>query len=193
MKFGLWAEPERVNLSTIGGPGADEGWLAEFQGSYQAMDFAQICLADKAARDWIFGRLAALIDAVQPDDLKWDNNFWINCDRGGHGHGAFDGNFAHTHGLYDLLARLRARYPSLLVENVSGGGNRIDVGMLQFSDVAWMDDRTAPSVLVRHNFEGLSSVLPPAYLLSFAVDHAGESLHQPSDLALYLRSRMEGV
>ncbi len=28
-------------------------------------------------------QLVALIDRVRPDYLKWDNNFWLNCDRSG--------------------------------------------------------------------------------------------------------------
>jgi alpha-galactosidase len=192
IRFGIWVEPERTDRSALRGSGLSEAWLATVAGDYQAAHTAQICLGSRAARDWIFARLVSLIDEVQPDYLKWDNNFWINCDRQGHGHGPSDGNFAHTRGLYDLFERLRQRYPSLLVENVAGGGNRLDLGMLRYSDVAWMDDRTAPSVHVRHNVEGLSSLFPPAYLLSFAVDGA-ESLRDASDLSLYMRSRMEGV
>ena len=50
--------------------------------------------------------------------------------------------------------------------------------MLRYSDVGWMDDRTTPSVKVRHNIQGLSALFPPGYLLSFAMDdhqeaHAG--------------------
>src|SRR5207237_6367330 len=99
-----------------------------------------------------------------------------------HSHGSTDGNFAHVHGLYAMLATLRERYPELLIENVSGGGNRLDVGMLRYTDVAWMDDRTAPSVHVRHNIEGLSAVFPPAYLLSFVTDQDAEPLHDAPDL-----------
>src|SRR5207248_6191957 len=77
--------------------------------------------------------------------------------------------------------------------NVSAGGNRLDVGMLRYSDVAWMDDRTAPSVHVRHNIEGLSAVFPPAYLLSFVTNHDTEPLHDAPDLSLYFRSRMVGA
>jgi hypothetical protein len=65
--------------------------------------------------------------------------------------------------------------------------------MLRYTDVAWMDDRTAPSVHVRHNVQGLGEVFPPAYLLSFLVDHEGESLHDSPDLPLYVRSRTEGT
>jgi alpha-galactosidase len=53
-----------------------------------------------------------------------------------------------------------------------------------------MDDRTAPSVHVRHNVEGLSAVFPPAYLLSFVTNHDTEPMHDSPDLSLYLRSRM---
>ena len=95
--------------------------------------------------------------------------------------------------LYGMLATLRERYPDLLIENVSGGGNRLDLGMLRYTDVGWMDDRTAPSVHVRHNLQGLSAVFPPAYLLSFVTDHDGEPLHDAPDLPLYFRSRMAGA
>jgi alpha-galactosidase len=193
LRFGLWVEPERVNLSLVGAPGVEETWLATEGGHYGSDHSGQICLANAAARQWLMDHLTALIDDVRPDYLKWDNNMFVNCDREGHGHGTTDGNFAHTGGLYDMLSQLRARYPDLLIENVSGGGNRLDVGMLRFTDVAWMDDRTAPSVHVRHNLQGLSAVFPPAYLLSFVTDHDTEPLHAPPDLSLYFRSRMGGA
>ena len=193
LKFGIWVEPERVNLSNVGSPGVEETWLATSGGRYGSDHAAQVCLASDAARAWLMDRITTFLDAVQPDYLKWDNNMWINCDRAGHGHGATDGNFGHVRGLYDLLSTLRERYPALLIENVSGGGNRLDFGMLRYTDVAWMDDRTAPSVHVRHNVEGLSAVFPPAYLLSFVISHDGEPLHDAPDLSLYFRSRMVGA
>lgn len=194
LKFGIWVEPERVALSTVNQRElAQEAWLAKIGGKYGSSQGAQICFASVAARQWVLNQLTRLIDAVQPDYVKWDNNLWINCDRSGHGHGATDGNFAHVNALYHVLSDLRTRYPHLLIENVSGGGNRLDLGMLRYSDVAWMDDRSAPSVHVRHNVEGLSAVFPPAYLLSFVMDHEDEPLHQASDFPLYFRSRMTGV
>jgi alpha-galactosidase len=193
MKFGIWVEPERVSLSLVGAPGAEEAWLATARGRYGAERTAQICLSQTAARRWILSWVSQLIDEVRPDYVKWDNNFWINCDREGHGHGAADGNFAHVNALYELLGALRERYPEVMIENVSGGGNRLDLGMLRYTDVAWMDDRTAPSVNVRHNIEGLSAVFPPAYLLSFVTEHENEPLHDAPDLLLYVRSRMAGA
>jgi len=194
MKFGLWVEPERIDLALVGRRSAtEESWLATSRGDLGSDRTGLICLAIPAARKWIVDRLAALIADVRPDYLKWDNNTWVNCDRTVHGHDLEDGNYAQVNGLYDVLSQLRDRYPSLLIENVSGGGNRLDFGMLRYTDVAWMDDRTAPSVHVRHNVQGLSAVFPPAYLLSFVTPHADEPLHGAPDMALYFRSRMEGA
>lgn len=194
MKFGIWVEPERVAQSTIGKPGlVQDMWLAKNDGKFGSVDAAQICLGGGASRQWLLDRLTALIDSVQPDYLKWDNNHWTNCTRSGHNHAASDGNFAHTNGLYAILAALRAKYPDLLIENVSGGGNRLDLGMLRLTDVGWMDDRTTPSVKVRHNIQGLSAAFPPGYLLSFAMGHHDEPLPHAPDLPLLLRSRMSAV
>src|SRR5439155_3747003 len=170
-----------------------ESWLVTRGGDYGSEHAALIGLAGAGARPWGLDRVGAVIDTVHPDYLKWDNNMWVNCDRAGHGHGSSDGNFAQVAGLYQVLDALRTRYPNLLIENVSGGGNRLDFGMLRYTDVAWMDDRTAPSVHVRHNLEGLAAAFPPAYLLSFVTDHDGEPLHDAPDLSLYFRSRMGGA
>jgi alpha-galactosidase len=193
MKFGVWVEPERVDLSLVGRDGLEEAWLAKAAGTYQSSDTALVCLAGAAGRQWIVDRLSALIDSVRPDYLKWDNNLWLNCERDGHGHGPNDGNFAHVTALYQVLDTLRQKYPALTIENCSSGGNRMDFGMLRHTDIAWMDDRTAPSSHVRHNVDGLSLVFPPAYLLSFLTDLDWEPLHDPPDLGLYAKSRMEAV
>ena len=192
MKFGLWVEPERVALGLIDTIGLRQGWLAAQDGSFGAT-VGQICLASEPARQWLLNRVTQLIESVRPDYLKWDNNGWINCNRPGHGHGSADGNFAHVEGLYSLLGELRKRFPDLMIENVSGGGNRLDFGLLGLTDVAWMDDQSAPSVHVRHNLEGLSFAFPPAYLLSFVIAGGGEELDGGNDLSNIVRSRMPGV
>src|SRR5262249_16154349 len=155
LKFGIWVEPEHVALDVLGRvDGLREDWLATSDGTYHDNRSAQICLGSAAARAWLQVQLFALLDEARADDLKWDNNFWINCQRPGHADGAGDGNFAHVSGLYEMLQAIRTRYPDLIIENVAGGGRRLDLGMLRYTDVAWMDDRSAPSVHVRHNLEG---------------------------------------
>jgi alpha-galactosidase len=193
MQFGLWVEPERVNLSTVGRPElAQQTWLASNNGNFGSTTTAQICLASPAARQWVIYRLLRLIDVVQPDYLKWDNNLWVNCTRSGHSHGTTDGNFAHVKGLYEVLQTLRDRYPDMRIENCSQGGNRADFGMLRYTDAAWMDDRTSPARHVRRNLEGLMTFFPPAYLLSFVLNDEERIVDSP-DLGLFLRSRMPGI
>ncbi len=194
LKFGLWIEPERVSLATVGRSGlAREPWLATRGNQYGSALNAQICLSGTAGRQWVTDQLVALIDRVGPDYLKWDNNFWINCDRAGHSHGPDDGNMAHVQALYQVLGELRRRYPELLIENVSGGGARLDFGMMAYTDTAWMDDRTSPASHVRHNIEGLTFAFPPAYLLSFLIDADGEPIAGATDLPLLIRSRGAGI
>ena len=194
MKFGLWVEPGRVSLDTLGLEGlAQEPWLAQFNGHNVTPTSGQLCYGNRAVREWVQGQLYALIDAVQPDYLKWDNNAWVNCNRSDHEHGTGDGNFAQVQGLYAIWQGLRDRYPDLLIENVADGGSRIDFGSLRYADSAWMDDRTTPAVHVRHNLEGLSALFPPGYLLSFVIDDGTAPLALSADPLAELRSRMAGV
>ncbi len=200
MKVGLWVEPEQVDLAAVYELElGSERMLATREGLYHpGMDngeaaTGQVCLGDAEGREWVMAQLVQLIETARPDYLKWDNNFWINCDRPEHGHGTTGGNFAHVKGLYAVLAALRERYPELTIENCAGGGSRLDPGLLQYTDSAWMDDMTTPSARVRHNFEGLATIYPPAYLLSFVMNGEVETIHESTDRSLEFASRMPGM
>jgi hypothetical protein len=56
-----------------------------------------------------------------------------------------------------------------------------------------MDDVTTPSARVRHNFEGLATIFPPAYLLSFVMDGEIETIHDDTGRSLEFASRMPGM
>ena len=200
LEFGLWVEPERVALSTVGRPGlAEESFLAQQDGAYQpgtpneeAHD-AQICLADPRARAWVLSRLFTLLDEVGPDSLKWDFNRWVHCTRPGHGHPVDGGNYAHTRALYEILAAIRERYPALTIENCAGGGHRLDFALARLTDSAWMDDRSAPSSHVRRNLHGLLRLFPASYLYSFVMAHPDEPIRGGHDISLLVRSRLPGM
>jgi alpha-galactosidase len=200
VKFGLWVEPERVSLDSVGRPGlADVSFLAAQDGLFdpqvpneEARD-AQICLAEPAARAWVLARLTQLIDTAHPDNLKWDFNRWVHCTRPDHHHPANGGNYEHTRGLYEILSALRQRYPALTIENCSGGGHRLDFAMARLTDTAWMDDRTAPSAHVRRNLQGLLELFPAPYLFSYVMGGRDEPLNGAQDIPFIVRSRMPGV
>lgn len=200
LRFGLWVEPERADLATVGTPtGPREQWLASSHGHYrhgmenEDAGYAQICLAHPDAWRWAYEHLARLVADEGVEYFVFDNNDWIDCTREGHGHGPRDGHFAHVQALYRLLAALRERFPDLLIENCAGGGNRIDFGMARYTDSGWMDDRTNPAPHVRQNLQALSAVLPPQYLLSYVMPTPEEPMTDERDLRLLTRSRMGGI
>lgn len=223
MRFGMWVEPERVDRSQVGLPGlVRESFLATNDGRYDDDSAgpsapagtrrarsrsgrpktmasghgvsAQVCLVDASAREWLFGRLSEFIEEARLDYLKWDNNFWIACNREGHGHGPRDANFLHHQALNTMLDELRERFPDLEIENCASGGNRLSLAMLARTDAAWLDDRTDPSSRVRHSLQGLLGLLPPSYMLSFAAAALEGADETRSNSASYVfRSRMLGT
>ncbi len=200
LKFGVWVEPERIDRALVGRSGGPEDrFLARENGQYQAgvpnaqAPWAQVCLSEDAGWNWVRDRLFVFLDEARPDYLKIDMNGWATCTRSDHDHGAGGGNFGHVHGFYRLLEALRARYPALLVENVSGGARRLDPELLARTDASWVDDITAPATRVRHHQELLSSFVPPAALLSYVMAGENEPLAGATDLAWLARSRMPGA
>ena len=63
----------------------------------------------------------------------------------------------HVHGLYELLGRLRAAHPGVAFESCSGGGGRIDLGVLGLTDQVWTSDNTDPldRLAIQHGFSQL--------------------------------------
>lgn len=198
LKFGLWVEPERVDLAYVGKEipmawiAPDTNWIGDLpEGRART---TMICLGDPAARAWMKTWLARLIREYHVDWLKWDNNMWMSCDSPG-----IPGidNYAHVHGLYEIFDFLRAEFPALIIENCASGGNRMDYALMRRSDVAWLSDETDPSYRVRYHAVGASFPFPPEYLNSALVESWFEPLSEANrDYAIlrgWLRSRMMGA
>ena len=181
MKFGIWVEPERVDLQTVGKAGlAKERWLATQSGPLRSREDQRdrqrgsTLPRQSEARDWILGRLSALIDAAHPDYLKWDNNFWVNCTRSGHGHGSDDGNFTHVSALRAAARDVARPLPRPADRELLRRRQPPRAEHAGFSDTAWMDDRSSSAPHVRHNLQGLSTLMPPSSLLSFVFGNEWE-------------------
>ncbi len=205
LKFGLWVEPERVDLRYAGPEGEIPlEWLspeADLEAVSQDGEAAtaQICLGHPGARAWMKEWLARLIRDYRLDWLKWDNNLWMSCDPPGT---VGDGDYRHIQGLYEVLSFLREEFPELVIENCASGGNRMDYGLMRRTDIAWLSDETEPSYRVRYHLAGASYPFPPEYLNTWLVDSAIESLTASpmgqqlnccpnlADLRAWLRSRM---
>ncbi len=203
MRFGLWVEPERIDLRYVGpgkeiplgwmAPGTDPATAVEPGDPNEPASTAQICLGNRDAREWMKAWLSRLARDYQLDWLKWDYNIWMSCDPPDI---VGEGNYAHIKGLYEVLDYMHAQFPNLIIEDCASGGNRMDYGLMRRTDIAWLSDETDPSYRVRYHVTGASYPFPPEYLNSWLVDSYFEPLSQTSDPKIfqgYLRSRMMGA
>ncbi len=120
MQFGLWVEPERVDLRYVGrefprawlSPDAPE--IVDAEGDIAPT--AQICLGHRAAREWMQERLARLIVEYRLDWLKWDYNIIASCNPPGQ---SGDGDYYHITGEQLMTRGIQFRYdasrPSVLL------------------------------------------------------------------------------
>lgn len=55
---------------------------------------------------------------------------------------------------YSILAELRAKHPNLEIESCSGGGSRVDLGVMRYTDQVWASDNTDASdrLLIQNGF-----------------------------------------
>ncbi len=200
MRFGLWVEPERVDLRYVG---PDQEISRDWLSPGTAFDAApppglpqtaQLCLGNQDARAWTLGWLTRVIQEYRVDWLKWDSNFWMSCDSPGK---IGPENYAHVKGLYQVLDALRHRFPDLVIENCASGGNRMDYAIMRRTDVAWLSDETEPSYRVRYHAFGASYPFPPEYLNSWLVEsyfeHLATAAKDQRLTRAWLGSRMLGA
>ncbi|GIF76669.1 alpha-galactosidase [Asanoa siamensis] len=162
MQFGLWFEPEMVNLDSelarahpdwILGPADGLGPSARRQ---YVLDIAR-----PDAYAYLLSRLDALVAAHGVDHLKWDHNRDL-LEAVSRPSGR-PGVRRQTLALYRLLDELRARHPGLEIETCSGGGGRVDFGILDRTDRVWASDCNDP--VERAQIERWTRVLVPPELI----------------------------
>ncbi len=145
MDFGIWVEPEMVN------PDSDlyrkhPDWAMHFPGRSRLESRHQLLLnlARPDVRAYVYGWLDDLVSKNRIDFLKWDyNRNWSDP-------GWEDVPLAEqrtiyvkfVQNLYGILAELRKKHPNLEIESCSGGGGRVDDGILRYTDEVWPSDNT---------------------------------------------------
>ncbi|HEY6990035.1 MAG TPA: alpha-galactosidase [Bryobacteraceae bacterium] len=145
MDFGLWVEPEMVN------PDSDlyrahPDWVMNFPGRPRSELRNQLILnmARDDVKEYIFGVLDKLASTYKIRYFKWDMNRifsepgWpevpVNQQR--------ELWVKYVWNYYDIMKRLREKHPGLEIESCSGGGGRIDLGVLRYVDEVWTSDNT---------------------------------------------------
>lgn len=139
MEFGLWFEPEMVNLDSDLARAHPE-WILQVEGRMpvgfrhqQVLD-----ISHPGAFAHVRDQIIALVREYGIDFIKWDHNRDL-IDAGSTRTGRA-GVHAQTLALYRLLDEIRTACPGLEIESCSSGGARIDLEILEHTDRVWASD-----------------------------------------------------
>jgi alpha-galactosidase len=162
MQFGLWVEPEMVNLDSDLARAHPDWVLAT--GGRMPMAFRDqqvLDLANPEAYQHIHERLEDLINEYDIAFLKWDHNRDL-IDAGSPGTGRASIH-AQTLAVYRLMDELREGHPGLEIESCSSGGARVDLGILERTDRIWASD--CIDALERQSIQRWTGLLVPPELV----------------------------
>jgi alpha-galactosidase len=172
MDFGIWVEPEMVN------PNSDlyrkhPDWAINFPGRPRTEGRNQLLLnlAREDVKEYVFNWLDQLVSDNDIAFLKWDyNRNWAEP-----GWDAVPVEeqkkiyVTYVRNLYDILDRLRAKHPKLEIESCSGGGGRVDLGILKRTDEVWPSDNT--DALDRLTLQdGFTQAYTPGIMMAWVTD-----------------------
>jgi alpha-galactosidase len=172
MDFGIWVEPEMIN------PDSDlyrkhPDWAMNFPGRprTEARNQLLLNLAREEVKEYVFNWLDQLVSNNDIAFLKWDyNRNWAEP-----GWDAVPVEeqkkiyVTYVTNLYDILDRLRAKHPKLEIESCSGGGGRVDLGIMKRTEEVWPSDNT--DALDRLTLQdGFTQAYTPGIMMAWVTD-----------------------
>lgn len=194
MDFGLWVEPEMVNPdSKLYREHPD--WVLNFpdRPRTEARNQLVLNLARPDVREYVFGVLDKLLTENDIAFLKWDYN--RNWSEPGWPAVAPDEEkevyVKYVENLYSILAELRARHPHVEIESCSGGGGRVDLGILRYTDEVWTSDNTDPFDRLTIQ-DGFTYPFTPAVMMAWVTDSPNWLNHRETSLTYRFLSAMQG-
>ncbi|MHA7133422.1 alpha-galactosidase [Oerskovia turbata] len=143
MDFGIWFEPEMVNLDSdlarehpewVFDAGHGPGMPSRHQ---HVLD-----LAHPGAYRHVRDAMIEVVERLDVAYVKWDHNRYLLD--AGHSPSGRAGVRAQTLAAYALMAELKELRPGLEIESCASGGGRVDLGVLQLTDRVWPSDCNDP-------------------------------------------------
>lgn len=176
LKFGIWCEIEAA------GQDAELSRLhPELVAKRDGWQLGYVCMGNPETVKWAFGVLENLIAGYGADWIKIDFNLDpAGCNRTDHGHGEGDGLYEHYKGLYRLVDMIREKYPQVLLENCSGGGMRLDLGLQKHFHLAFLSDPDYP-VHAHQVFWGAAAMFHPSVCLHWVWSQTLAEQHNNGD------------
>jgi alpha-galactosidase len=75
----------------------------------------------------------------------------------------------YVDGYYRVLRELRVRHPKVEIESCSGGGGRVDLGIMKYTDEVWPSDNTDPFDRLSIQ-DGFTYAYSPQIMMSWVTD-----------------------
>ena len=144
LKFGIWIEPEMVNPQSNLAHAHPE-WVVQSPGReiYQSRNQWVLDLGNPAVQDFVYGIFDKTMQlAPNIDYIKWDCNRTV----------------------YNVMRRLRAKYPHTIVQCCSSGGGRVDYGALKYFNEIWTSDNT--DAFTRAYIQYATNLIYPACVMA---------------------------
>lgn len=148
MKFGIWIEPEMVNVpSELYEKHPD--WVLrhpDFEPTYgRGKTQLLLDLTNPAVQEHVFKVVDDLLTAY-PDIyyIKWDNNMSMHNAQSQYLPTELQSNLYvdFTLALEKILKRIRAKYPDVVIQLCASGGGRLNYGFMPYFQEMWTSDQT---------------------------------------------------
>lgn len=145
LMFGIWVEPEMVNVKS-NLYAAHPDWVMAIPDKPHAEGRSQriLDLTNPVVQDFIISKMSEVFASANISYVKWDMNRIVSDLYSPSLSSERQGEVMHRYqlGLYRCLEELTRRFPHILFEGCSSGGNRFDLGMLCYFPQIWASDDT---------------------------------------------------
>ncbi len=145
LDFGIWVEPEMVNVKSCLYEKHPE-WVLQIPGKPHAEGRNQriLDLTREDVQEYIIEEMSRLFSSAEISYVKWDMNRIFSDYYSSALAPECQGETAHRYvlGLYRCMKELTNRFPDILFEGCAAGGNRFDLGILCYFPQIWASDDT---------------------------------------------------
>ena len=145
LDFGIWVEPEMVNVKSRLYE-AHPDWVMQIPDKPHSEGRNQriLDLSRTEVQDFIIEKMTQVFSSANIAYVKWDMNRIFSDYYSSALSTKQQGEVMHRYqmGLYRCMKELTARFPKILFEGCSAGGNRFDLGILCYFPQIWASDDT---------------------------------------------------
>ncbi len=189
VKFGIWVEPEMVNPKSelyINHP----EWVIKNKErpEYYCRNQLVLDLSNPEVQDYIYNVMNNLLTANNKlAFIKWDCNSVIFNAYSEYLHDSKQSQSQlyvdYVRGLYNVLERIRVKFPNIPMMLCSGGGGRVDYAALKYFTEFWLSDNTDPKerAFIQWNY---SYFYPTIAHCNHITDWSKASLKYRTDVAM---------